>query len=100
MGMIVPSLNFARVFLRLREKSLKPFCHLNLNRIEQDASCLDHLSLQILLRRYPFLAIVTVLIGSAMPVAAQAIRQIGRIPRTLNAQSAANCGRISRSALV
>jgi hypothetical protein len=55
----------------------------NLDRIEQHASRLDHLSLQILLRRDPFLAIVTVLIGSSMPVAAQAIRQIVRIPRAI-----------------
>jgi hypothetical protein len=53
----------------------------NLDRIEQDASRLNHLRLKILLRRDPLFAIVAVLIGSSMPVAAQAIRQIVRIPR-------------------
>jgi hypothetical protein len=83
-----------------REKSLKPFCHLDLDRIKENASRLDHLSLKILLRRDPLLAIVTVLIGSAMPVSSQAFRQIIRIPRTVNAQFAARGGRISRCVLV
>jgi hypothetical protein len=52
-----------RIFLRKTEKTLKPFCDLDLDRIEQDASRLDHLGLEILLRRDPFFAASTVLIG-------------------------------------
>jgi hypothetical protein len=73
------------LFLRSGEKSLKPFCDLDLDRIKEDASRLDHLRLKILLRRDPFLAAPTILIRHPVAVAAQAIRQILRIPRAINA---------------
>ena len=70
----------------------------NLPRIKQNPNGLDHLLLEILLRRDPLLPIPTVLIGHAMPESSQTRRQVVGIPWAINAQSAANRARIRRFA--